>query len=44
MKETMALINPRKGDGNGVCDARVPLRELVPGLRLTLLKEVQKGD
>ena len=34
MKETMVLIYPRKGDGRGVCDARVPLRELVPGLTL----------
>ena len=36
MKETMVLINPRKGDGHGVCDARVPLRDLVPGLALML--------
>ena len=36
MKETMVLINPRKGDGRGVDDARVPLCALVPGLRLTL--------
>lgn len=36
MTDTMVLINPRKGDGRGACDARVPLRALVPGLRLTL--------
>lgn len=37
MKEPYVLINPRSTKG---CpdrfDARVPLRELVPGLRLTL--------
>ena len=36
MTDTIVLINPRKGDGRGVCDARVPLSALVPGLRLTL--------